>query len=162
MGDFIIGSPGYDVTQNSSRANAGGAQIVQGGLITRAHPGRHQVTTQIGVGHPFGPFSINATTPANLPIYVFGSTATTPELHAGHRHQPRDRHRQRRPLPQRDLAARPANTGHYFNGIPDAIITINPRSALKLPNGVNTITITGQITVDLTAVPIYTWTGTAP
>ena len=33
-GDFIVGAPGYDVTQNTTRANAGGAQIVEGGLIT--------------------------------------------------------------------------------------------------------------------------------
>ncbi len=38
------------------------------------------ITTQIGVGTPFAPFSINATTPADLQIYVFGvaATATTP------------------------------------------------------------------------------------
>ena len=49
--DFIIGAPGYDATQNAARANAGGALIVQGGLITvrsRRQPG----TVQIGVGTP--------------------------------------------------------------------------------------------------------------
>ena len=49
-GDFIVGAPGYDVTQNATRANAGGAQIVQGGLITVPIPISNTVTVQIGVG----------------------------------------------------------------------------------------------------------------
>ena len=52
--------------------------IVEGGLITVPTPTPTVITTQIGVGTPFAPFSINATTPATLQIYVFGTTATTP------------------------------------------------------------------------------------
>ena len=52
------------------------------------------------------------------------------------------------------------NTNNYLNGIPDAIITINPRSLLNLKNGLNVITITGQ-TLASSPLPNFTWTGTA-
>jgi hypothetical protein len=159
IADFIIGSPGYDVTQNTARNLAGGAQIVQGGLITLPIPSSTQIVTQIGVGTPFAPFSINATTPANLQIFVFGTTSTNPSF-----------------MPVTDINpasvtvngvtfnnptfAQDPNTNNYLNGIPDAIITINPRSALRLTNGVNVITITGT-TLPTSPLPNETWTGTA-
>ena len=40
IGDFIIGAPGYDITQDTVRLNAGGAQIVEGGLIKLTNPRR--------------------------------------------------------------------------------------------------------------------------
>ncbi len=55
-------------------------QIVESGFIAVPIPASNTVTTQIGVGTPFAPFSISATTPAALQIYVFGSTATTPSF----------------------------------------------------------------------------------
>jgi hypothetical protein len=45
--DFIIGAPGYDVTQNSVRNLAGGAMIIEGGLITVPIPGATQTTTAL-------------------------------------------------------------------------------------------------------------------
>jgi hypothetical protein len=38
VGGFILGAPGYDVTQNSTRAEAGGAMVVEGSLITVPSP----------------------------------------------------------------------------------------------------------------------------
>ena len=73
---------------------------------------------------------------------------------------PDDRHGQRRCVPQRDHRARPEHRPTISNGIPDAIITISPRSALNLATGVDTITITGQ-TLATSPLPNYTWTGTA-
>ncbi len=159
LGDFIVGDPGYNVNQSSSRTGSGGAQIVEGGLITVPIPTSTSIVTQIGVGQAFGPFSINATTPANLPIYVFSTTSSSPASF----------------MPVTDInpatvkvngisftgatiAAAPQ--ADWINNIPTAIVTINPRSALRLPNGVNTITITGQMNANS---PLFgqTWTGTA-
>ena len=90
MGDFIIGSPGYDVTQNSSRLPG----RRRPDRPRRAHHGaRFQRPT------PSPPRSASASRslrsastrrrPPTLQIFVFGSTTTTPELHAGHRHRSR-------------------------------------------------------------------------
>ena len=51
--------------------------------------------------------------------------------------------------------AQDTDTANYLNGIPDAIITISPRSALNLPNGSQTITITGQDAGDLAAAQLH-------
>ena len=78
-GDFIVGDPGYNVNQSTARTGAGGAQIVEGGLITVPIPTSTTITTQIGVGKaPPGPFSINATTPANLQIFVDSTLNSSP------------------------------------------------------------------------------------
>ena len=159
IADFIAGSPGYDITQNAARNLAGGAQIVEGGLVTLPIPTVNTVTTQIGVGTPFAPFSINATTPANLQIFVFGSTTTNPTFKPVTDINPATVTVDGVAFPGATIQQDP-NTANYLNGIPDAIITINPRSALKLPTGTDTITITGQM---LATSPLFgfTWTGSA-
>jgi hypothetical protein len=157
--DFIIGAPGYDITQNSSRLLAGGAEIVQGGLISVPIPAALTVTTQIGVGTPFAPFNISGTTPSNLPIYVFGSTTTTPNFMPVTDINPATVTVNGVAFPTATIQ-QDTDTGNYLNGIPDAIITISPRSALNLPNGVDVITIKGQ-TLSTSPLPNYTWTGTA-
>ena len=81
--------------------------IVQGGLITVPIPGTNQITTQIGVGTPFAPFSINAEhagEPADLRLRPqHGQRA----LRSGHRHRSHDRRGQRRRVPERVLDRRP-------------------------------------------------------
>ena len=136
--------------------------IVEGGLITVPIPDQPiRSSTTIGVGTATAPFIINATTPATLQIFVFGSTSHDAQLHAGDRHQPGDRHCQWRRLPERDAGQQDPNTGNYNpNGIPDAIITINPRSALNLPNGVDTSRSPGR-RWPRSPLPDMTWTGTA-
>jgi hypothetical protein len=157
-GDFIVGAPGYDVTQDSTHVNFGGAQIVQGGLITVPIPTGNKVTAQIGVGQPFGPFTINATTPANLQIWVFGTT--TPFLfHPVTDINPVTVTVNGVAFANATLTPDP-NTADFVNGIQPAIITINPRSALALPNGVDTITITGK-TLPTSPLAGFTWTGSA-
>jgi hypothetical protein len=163
--DFVIGAPGYDVTQDTTRANAGGALVVEGGLITVPIPTVNTVTTNIGVGTPFAPFSINATTPTNLPIYVFGSTSTTPNFLPVQDINPASVTVDGIAFPTATLQQDP-DTANYIpvgsNGvpIPDAIITISPRSALGLTSGVHVITVTGT-TLPTSTLPNFTWTGTA-
>jgi hypothetical protein len=157
--DFIIGAPGYDVTQDSTRILAGGAMIVQGGLIPVPIPGTTQITTQIGVGTPFAPFSINATTPANLQIYVFGTTTANGTFMPVRDINPATVVVNGVAFPNATLLADP-NQADWVNGIQDAIITITPRSALGLTNGTNTITIKGQ-TLSTSPLAGETWTGSA-
>jgi hypothetical protein len=161
--DFIIGAPGYDVTQSVTGLTAlplaGGAMVVQSALFTLPIPPSNLITTQIGVGQAFGPFSINATTPANLQIFVFGSTTTTPNFMPVTDINPATVVVNGVAFPNATLQQDP-NTADYLNGIPDAIITISPRSSLNLPNGVDTITITGQ-TLPTSPLAGFTWTGSA-
>jgi FG-GAP repeat len=155
-GDFIIGAPGYDLTQGT-RPGAGGAQIVQGGLITVPIPTGIQTT--IGVGQPFGPFNINATTPANLQIWVFGSTSSTPNFTPVTDINPTTIFVNGVAFPNATLTPDP-NTADFVNGIQPAIITISPRASLGLSNGSQTITITGQM-VDTSPLFPLKWTGSA-
>ncbi len=157
-GDFIIGDPGYDVTQDNTRLNAGGAQVVEGGLIKLSTPTSGVITT-IGVGKaPPPPFQINNTTPANLQIFVQASL-TTPSFRPVTDINPATVVVNGVPFPTATIAT-DTNTGDNVNGIPTAIITINPVSALNLPVGLDTITISGQM---LPSSPLFgqTWTGTA-
>ena len=96
--------------------------------------------------------------PADLRLRVDGHHA---RLHARHRHRSHDREGERRRVPQRDDRAGHRQGKLYPDGIPDAIITISPRSALNLPNGSQKFTITGPDTIVSSPLPNYTWTGTA-
>ena len=157
--DFIIGSPGYDVTQNAARNLAGGAQIVEAASSPSRFRPPTTVTTQIGVGTPFAPFSINATTPANLQIFVFGSTTTTPNFMPVTDIDPATVEVNGVAFPNATLVQDP-NTANYLNGIPDAIITISPRVGTQPGHRHGHITITGK-TLATSPLPNLTWTGTA-
>ncbi len=139
---------------------AGGAQVVESSFITLPIPATNQVTTQIGVGTAIAPFSINAKTPASLQIFVFGSTATTPNFMPVTDIDPTTVTVNGIAVPERHPPAG-SQHGDYPNGIPDAIITITPRSALGLTNGVHLITITGK-TLATSPLPNFTWTGRPP
>src|SRR5512135_1964874 len=91
--DFIIGAPGYSIT--NGRTLDGGVFILQGAFFPLQVPVSTAITTQIGVGQAFSaPFTVNATTPANLDILAV--------VQPGHRHRSRDGRGQRRRVPQRD------------------------------------------------------------
>jgi FG-GAP repeat len=163
--DFVIGAPGYDVTQNAARNLAGGAQIVQSGFLVVPIPAPSGITAPIGVGTPFAPFSISATTPANLQIFVFGvaATATAPQFSPVTDIDPTTVKVNGIAFPNATLVKDP-NTADYTppgpNGIPDAIITISPRSNLNLTPGTATIVISGK-TLATAPAPNETWTGSA-
>ncbi len=122
-------------------------------------PQSNTVTVQIGVGAPFAPFNINATTPTSLQIYVFGSTATTPNFMPVTDINQATVKVNGIAFPNATIAQDP-DTANYLDGIPDAIITISPRTALNLSNGSQKFTITG-LTLSSSPLPNYTWTGTA-
>jgi FG-GAP repeat len=160
--DFIIGAPGYDANPTSTTPPltlAGGAMIVQGGLITVPTPSTNQITTTIGVGTPFAPFSISASTPANLQIYVFGTNSTSPPFTPATDIDPTTVVVNGVAFPNATLTPDP-NQADWVDGIQDAIITISPRSSLNLVAGTRTITISGQ-TLASSPLPDETWTGSA-
>jgi len=162
LADFIVGAPGYDVTQTTGLTQAGAGLVVEGGLIPGGVPipAAASITTNIGVGTPFAPFSINATTPANLQIFVFGTTSTTPNFMPVTDINPATVVVNGVAFPNATIQQDP-NTNNYIpNGIPDAIITISPRSALNLQQGTTTITISGS-TLATSPLPGRTWTGSA-
>jgi hypothetical protein len=157
--DFIIGSPGYDFTQNATNALAGAASIVESGFLIVPIPAANSLTTQIGVNTPFAPFTINATTPAALQIFVFGSINITPNFMPVTDIDPTTVKVNGVAFPAATLVADPT-TANHLNGIVDAIITITPRALLNLQNGAQKITITGQ-TLASSPLAGFTWTGTA-
>ncbi len=133
--------------------------IVQGGLITVPTPGTTQIVTQIGVGTPFAPFSINANTPANLQIYVFGTTTANGTFEPVRDIDPTTVVVNGVAFPTATLTA-DTNMADWVNGIQDAIITITPRSALNLTAGTTTFTVTGK-TLSTSPLAGETWTGSA-
>jgi hypothetical protein len=158
--DFVAGAPGYDVTQNATNTLAGGAFILQSGFLTVPIPVSTVVTTSIGVNTPFAPFAVNATTPTTVQIFVFGSTSVTPNFTPVTDINPATIVVNGVAFPNATLVADPVVANHIPDGIVDAIITISPVSALALPNGTTTITITGSM---LATSPLAgdTFTGTA-
>jgi len=160
--DFAIGAPGYDVTQTTGQNLAGGVQIVESGFLVVPIPTPSGITAQIGIGTPFAPFSISATTPAALSIFVFGvpATATTPAFLPVNDINPATVIVNGVAFPNATLAQDP-DTANYLNGIPDAIITITPRSSLNLSPGTATFVVSGQTLPNLPAPAVETWTGTA-
>lgn len=159
--DMIIGAPGYSITQNSATTQAGGAMILEGGLIPPLVPSSQTITTRIGVDRPFAPFNISATIPNNLSIYVFGTTTSSgqvfrpvtdinpnaPVIVDGHSY------------PSATLLPDP-NRADWVNGIQDAILVVSPRSALNLTNGTQTMTVSGSI-VSTSPLAGLTWNGSA-
>ena len=159
--DFVAGAPGYDVTQNAAGLLAGGAMIVQSGFLVVPIPAANTIVTQIGVGSAFAPFSISATTPTTLQIFVFGvpATATVPEFAPVTDIDPTTVKVNGIAFPNATLVADPTVANH-LNGIVDAIITISPRASLALPSGSQKFTISG-LTLATAPQPLFTWTGTA-
>jgi hypothetical protein len=153
--DFIVGAPGYAVTQGNSFS--GGAFVLQGAFVPLQTPVVPTITTQIGVGQPFGPFTVNATTPAALQVFVFSNKAANFA-----------------PLTQINVATVTVNgvaiTGATIaatvppdlnnDGIPDAVITIPNRSVIGLTNATTTFTISG-FTNSTGTNANSRWTGTA-
>jgi hypothetical protein len=122
-----------------------------------AHP-LEVISTHIGVGSPFGPFTINATTPRHLDIYVMS------ERNGRHSFRPfADISRGGvviNGIEYRNVKIRTNPVDENGDGIRDAIITISPRSAIGLTPSTTSLTVSGM-TRPGTAVAHEVWTGTA-
>lgn len=146
LADIILGAATYNVT--STRTNAGGAFIIEGGFLDVNTPTDNRIQTDIAVGSapvglpPFGTFIVNATSPAALDIFVLSNNTISPPFI---------------PLNDIDTTTITVNGVPYPNatiradtvdrnndGLPDAIVTITPRSRLNLNSTITTFTLTGR------------------
>jgi hypothetical protein len=126
-------------------------------LASVGHP-LEVVSAQIGVGSALGPFVVNATTPHQLQIYVLSNT------NGSHPFRPvADIARtgiEVNGIVFKDVKIRRDPVDENNDGIPDAIITITPRSALDLAPGNASLTVSGP-TRPGTPFAHESWEGTA-
>lgn len=156
IGDIVIGASGFGL--NTARVNAGGVFVVEGAFVTLNQPVSTVITTQIGVDSPNGPFtSINATTPGTVQIFVFSNAALPVPFRPATEIDPATIVVNGIPFPNATVAPDPVDQNG--DGITDAIVTIQPRSALALVNGAQNFTITGR-TRTTTANSNVRFTGT--
>ena len=126
-------APGYDITQNirtSASASAAPDRRRRADHRCRFRPARRSPYRSASARRSHR----SPSTRPPRPTFRSSSSARRPRrpLHAGHRHRPDDSHGQRRRVPQRDHQAGPEHGELYSQRIiPDAIITISPRSALE-------------------------------
>jgi hypothetical protein len=156
IADIIVGAPGYSAI--SGRGLDGAAMILEGAFIPINTPVSNAITTQIGVGQPFGPFVVNATTPTTLQIYVFSNNTITPAFAPFTDINPKTVVVNGVPFPNATIALDPNDENG--DGIPDAIITVSPRSAIGLTSSTRSLTISG-LTLSTAPQPNARWTGTA-
>lgn len=156
--DFIIGAPNYGVT-GSGTAGDGAAFIIEGKFLPVTPPVNTAIQTQIGVGQPFAPFIINASNPAALSIYVFSNNTISPPFQPVTQIDPTTIVVNGVPYANATIATDPVDENK--DGIPDAIITITPRSRMNLQTTSTTLTITGK-TLASSPQGGKSFSGTAP
>jgi hypothetical protein len=141
IGDVIIGA--MQTSLNSARGTAGVAYALEGVFLPLDVPVSTAIVAQIGIDQPFGPFVINATTPDDMLIFVFSNATLNPPF---------------QPLTEIDPSTVVVNGVAFPNatigpttpadlnndGIPDAVITISPRTDLGLTTNTRTITLNAQ------------------
>ncbi|WP_406699493.1 integrin alpha [Singulisphaera sp. Ch08] len=147
LADVILGAPTYSVTQNG-RSGAGGAFIIEGAFNPVVAPLNPRIVTDIAVGSapvglpPFGTFSINATNPAALDIYVLSNNTISPPF------IPFDDIDTTtiavNGVPYPDATIRVDTVDRNDDQLPDAIVTITPRSRLALNSTVTILNLTGN------------------
>jgi hypothetical protein len=140
LADFIVGAPGYGVV--SGRSLDGGAFMLEGKFTPVQTPINTAITTVIGVGQPFGPFVVNAANPNALNIYVFSTASVSPPFAPVTAIDPTSIIVNGVPFPNATVAQDPVDENQ--DGIPDAIVTITPRSRIGLTTATTTFTIRGN------------------
>ncbi len=158
IGDFLIGASG--VTFPATVGNGGVAFLVEGRFTPLVAPIASGIVLPIGVDAPAGAatYTINATTPADVAIHVDSVAASggTPAFRPATDINPATVVVDGVAFPNATIVAIPDENG---DGIPDAIITINPRSALNLPTGQSTFTLQG-LTLANASQPLRRFVGT--
>ena len=139
IGDFVIGAPGFAL--NTSRNAAGGVYLLEGAFIPLPNVVSTAVTSPIGVGTPLPPYAINATTPADLTVYILSGGSNTPGFTPFRDIDPTT-------LALNGVAVASPNFTQTADldgdGIPDASFTFTPRASLNLANGSQTFTVTAR------------------
>ncbi len=139
IGDFAIGAPGYTLT---GRSQAGTAWLAEGAFVPLAIPVSQTITSPIGVDGVRPPFVINATTPADLTIYILGAGSNTTGFVPPLDINPATILVNGVPLPDPGTFQ---NVGDVDgDGVPDAAFVFSPRTLLKLTRATTQITVTAR------------------
>lgn len=143
IADFIIGAPGYEAT--NSRAVAGGVFIFEGAFVAPfvQVPTSTLITTTLGGIDTVGNFSnIDPAAPAAMKLYVYSNATTNPAFNPVRDINPKTVVVNGVAYPNATITQDPVDENN--DGIPDAIITITPRSNLGLTSSTTSLTVTGQ------------------
>jgi hypothetical protein len=156
IADFVIGAPGYALSQ--ARAGAGAGFILEGAFVPLQTPVTNVITSPIGVEKVRGPFVINATTPADLPIFILSGGSNTPGFDPAADIDPTTITVNGVPLP---------NPGSFQDvgdldgdGIDDAEFIFSPRSLLGLTTASTSLTVAAR-TLAASPFPNRRYQGTA-
>ncbi len=142
IGDLLVGSAA--LTPNIGAVNVGTLFAIEGTFIASLIPPPLPVsiTVTIGIDQPFPPFvNINPTTPATMLIFVFSDATLTPPFDPTTQLNPATVVVNGVAFPNATIASAGDLNG---DGIPDAVITIQPRSALGLTAATTSITLTAR------------------
>ena len=140
VGDLIIGSAGYAL--NTSRTTAGAAFALEGRFIPLRAPVSNAITSDIGVERPNPPFSVNATTPDPIVLYIESRNENVPTFIPPTDIDPTTIRVNGVLLPDpTTFQSVPSVDG---DAIPDAKFTFSPRSLLNLTAATTTLTITAR------------------
>ncbi len=157
VGDLIVGAPGLSLT--TGRANAGGVFALEGTFLPLPVPVSTAIPVEIGVDQPFGPFIVNATTPADMQIYVFSNSTIQPNFIPLRDIDPTTIVVNGVAFPSATIVADPVDENQ--DGLQDAIITITPRTQLGLTPAVTTLALTGT-TLSTSPLANRQFLGSAP
>lgn len=142
LGDIIIGAPGLTATA-TGRNTAGGVFILEGAFVPLQVPVSTSIVATIGVEKPFGPFTnIDPTNPATMQIYVFSNATISPAFAPVTQIDPATVVVNGVAFPSATIAADPVDENN--DGVPDAIVTITPRSNIGLTSTTTSLTISGR------------------
>jgi hypothetical protein len=140
LADFIIGAPGLAI--NSASPTAGSAFVLEGRFVPVAIPAATSLPVTIGINAPPpGPFTIDLATQTTVSIYVLPNVSVNPVFNPFTDINPATITVNGIPFPNATITE---DTADGINGVPAAIITISPASALNLTNGNQTITLAGR------------------
>ena len=156
IGDFVVGAPGFGL--NATRSGAGGVYLLEGAFLPLPNVVSTAITSPIGVAKPLPPFAINATSPADLQIFILSSGSNTPGFSPFRDIDPTTLTVNGVALPDPTTFKQEADLDG--DGIPDASFVFSPRSLLNLPNGVVTVTVSGR-TLPTSIFPNRRYTGSA-
>ncbi len=151
LGDIAVGAPGTGLY--------GGGYILEGGLLSSqiVAPVSTGITSPIGVGTPFAPFNINATSPPALRIYILSAGSNTADFEPFRDIDPTTIKVNGIALP--DPTTWTEDIDEDGDGIRDAYFDFNPRSLLNLSTGTTNITVTAR-TLANSPYANRTYTGT--
>jgi hypothetical protein len=140
IADLIIGGSGYTAT--STRQAAGGASILEGAFVPLQLPSASVATSPIFIDQAnTSPFNINATSPTILKIFVDSAVINGLTFNPVIDLNPATITVNGVSFPASSVTITQDPVDENKDGIPDAIVTVTPRSKVGLTNFTTSITL---------------------